>query len=435
MASGNAGTSPREPGRPQKPVDPGDGPLSALVQALRDLREECGNPTYRTLQRYAGISHQRLAEAARGDQIPSWSVVEGYVNGCRLYRQDKRGGQSRLSGAEDLAQWRQLYRDAGGNSPEERPAANRPAPDQSIDDGPPAAVPDTHRPADADGKPTDDQPRTDATGTGTRRWAYPRSPRPRTLVTMAALLLAAAAGTGLTTALLNTGTRNPPPASPTDMDTLSPQPARPEVQPLNGYAKMQLQRVKVPLTSQLAKTLDESPATMPRTVMGYEFRSAMDDSAPVCLGASTTGPQAGRGYDPVLAVTCSTRAASEIWIPAQWEQDQQNVTWLVNDQYPSMCLNVNKDLGNGSPTQLWNCYRRAYGPYGLAINEAWNFGDWYANRTSASNPSPFFLSPGNFCLDAGNQGAESATGANELLDGTEVGIQDCADPTASQYWY
>jgi hypothetical protein len=249
---------------------------------------------------------------------------------------------------------------------------------------------------------------------------------------MAALLLAAVAGTGI--ALLNMGTGHPPAASPASTDTPNP-PARPQVQPLTGYATMRLQPVRVPLTSHLAKLLGESRTTSSRTVPGYEFRNAEKNSAPVCLGASTTGPDAGQNYDPVLAVNCSTRGPSEIWIPAQWEQDHQNLTWLVNDQYPSMCLNVNKNLGDGSPAQLWDCYTRSYGPYGLAINEAWNFGAWYVNMTSATNPSPLFLGSSNFCLDAGSQDAGPASGGNGLPDGTDIDIQNYAYPAASQYWY
>jgi hypothetical protein len=118
MPSEKTGTSSREPGRPQKSVDPADGPAAALAQALRALREACGNPDYRTLQEYAGIAHQRLAEAARGEQRPPWRAVEGYVRGCWAYQQ-KRTNQPPPDGAADLARWQQLYRDAGGNLPGE----------------------------------------------------------------------------------------------------------------------------------------------------------------------------------------------------------------------------------------------------------------------------------------------------------------------------
>ena len=104
----------RKPGRPQKPLDPSDGPLAVLGQALRDLRQKCGDPKYRTLQRYARTPHQRLADAARAEQIPAWCVVLGYIRGCWEYYQDKHDGQSLLEGMGDLAPWRQLYLNAGG---------------------------------------------------------------------------------------------------------------------------------------------------------------------------------------------------------------------------------------------------------------------------------------------------------------------------------
>jgi len=133
-------------------------------------------------------------------------------------------------------------------------------------------------------------------------------------------------------------------------------------------------------------------------------------------------------------VSCSIRAPNEIWIPAQWEDDHhQNLTWLVNDQYPSMCLNVNERLGGGSAAQLWDCYHNADAPYGLAINEAWDFGNWYANMMSPANPSPLFLGSSDFCLDADNPGVGLSKG-NEPPDGTEVDIQNYSHMTASQYW-
>jgi hypothetical protein len=119
MSSDKAAESPRDPGRPQKRLDPDAGPVPLLAQALRDLRDASGNPTYRTLQRYAGVPHQRLADAARGEQLPPWPVVQGYLHGCQAYHQYKHKGQPTLDGASDLLRWRRLYRDAGGTLPEE----------------------------------------------------------------------------------------------------------------------------------------------------------------------------------------------------------------------------------------------------------------------------------------------------------------------------
>jgi hypothetical protein len=119
MSSDKAARSRREPGRPQKCLNLKAGPLPQLAQALRNLRDASGNPTYRTLQKYAGIPHQRLAEAARGEQLPSWPVVQGYLRGCQAYHRHKHKDRPPLDGAADLARWRRLYRDAGGTLPEE----------------------------------------------------------------------------------------------------------------------------------------------------------------------------------------------------------------------------------------------------------------------------------------------------------------------------
>lgn len=119
MSSDEAARSLREPGRPQKRLNLTAGPLPLLAQALRDLRNASGNPTYRTLQKYAGIPHQRLADAARGEQLPSWPVVQGYLRGCQAYHRHKHNDQRPLDSAGDPVRWRRLYRDAGGTLPEE----------------------------------------------------------------------------------------------------------------------------------------------------------------------------------------------------------------------------------------------------------------------------------------------------------------------------
>jgi hypothetical protein len=119
-----------------KRLSPQDGPVPAFAQALRDLREVSGQPKYRSLATYARVHHQRLAEAARGERLPRWEVVEGYVSGCRAYYQRTHGGALPADGAADLARLRKLYRDAGGRPPEQaeydeiaEPPACPPAPD------------------------------------------------------------------------------------------------------------------------------------------------------------------------------------------------------------------------------------------------------------------------------------------------------------------
>ncbi|WP_433309180.1 helix-turn-helix domain-containing protein [Micromonospora sp. CA-269861] len=69
-------------GRPEKPVDPTAGPTQRLAWQLRQLREHAGNPSYRLLARRAHYSASTLADAAKGDRLPSLEVTLAYVQVC-----------------------------------------------------------------------------------------------------------------------------------------------------------------------------------------------------------------------------------------------------------------------------------------------------------------------------------------------------------------
>jgi hypothetical protein len=207
------------------------------------------------------------------------------------------------------------------------------------------------------------------------------------------------------------------------------------VQPLTGQSGTQLDAVRIPVASlqgTLAKMFGQGGGTTAETITGYEFRNAWNESAPVCLGAMDTGPTA-QDYDPVQVLSCSEHAQNEIWVPAQWEQDHQELTWLVNLKYQSMCLNVDMNAGRGTQAKLWDCYRNSGAPYGLAINEAWDFGAWYNNVKSGVNPYPIFLGSSDFCLDADRGSADQSTN-NQLPDNTEVTMWDYYHVTRNQYW-
>jgi hypothetical protein len=380
-----------------------------------------------------------------GDDDPGPAV--GLLGGA-----DLRGGEAEgaLEGADgvleppadagNLSRWRQLYRDAGGamqgqSPPQEAGERNeQPGLQPALTAG---GITTAHGEAQAQGMagevPGLIRARVEVRGgRGYARHAAAGIAAVPPLIA-AAVALAIVLTAATTVIMVENGDTGHPPAARAGKEIPSPRPARLRVAPLSGRARMQLGPIRVPLTSQLAETLGRSGATNVHTVTGYEFRNAGNNSAPVCLGALTTGADAGQERDPVRAVSCRTRAPNEIWIPVQWDQGHQNLTWLVNDQYPSRCLNVNKRLGDGSAAQLWDCYHNASASYGLAINEAWDFGDWYANMTSAVNPLPLFLGSSDFCLDTDSQGVGPSEG-NELPDGTEVDIQDYSNAAASQYW-
>jgi len=213
--------------------------------------------------------------------------------------------------------------------------------------------------------------------------------------------------------------------------------ANPDVQPLTGYPSMRLRAIEIPVTSlkgQLAELFGAGGTAQAGTITGYEFSSAWNKSAPVCLGAVGTSPSRGQNGDPVQALTCSNLALNEIWIPAQWEENHSKLTWLVNYQYQSECLNANSYQGHGSPAKLWDCYSNSSNPDGIADNEAWDFGDWYANMQSGVNPFPIFLGSGDLCLDADKFNADPKNN-NDLPDGTKIIIWDYDNRAPDQYWY
>jgi WD40 repeat protein len=80
--------------RPERPVDPAEGPVSRFAVDLRELRRCVGGPGYRELARRAHYSATALAQAARGTGLPSLAVTLAYVRAC--------GG--------DVKEWEQRWR-------------------------------------------------------------------------------------------------------------------------------------------------------------------------------------------------------------------------------------------------------------------------------------------------------------------------------------
>lgn len=67
--------------RPEKPIT-WDGPLAELAQALRDLRQRAGRPSYRDLEERTRHSRSVLADAAAGYRCPTWAVTHDFVLTC-----------------------------------------------------------------------------------------------------------------------------------------------------------------------------------------------------------------------------------------------------------------------------------------------------------------------------------------------------------------
>lgn len=93
--------------RPERPVDPADGAVQEFAVALRELREEAGGPTYRSLAERTGLSVSTLADAAGGRRLPTFAVAVAYAVAC--------GGDEQ----EWAARWRAVA--AGQESPERAP--------------------------------------------------------------------------------------------------------------------------------------------------------------------------------------------------------------------------------------------------------------------------------------------------------------------------
>jgi hypothetical protein len=92
-------------GRQEGPIDPEDGPLAVFAIGLRQLREECGHPTYRALATLSAkvgspYSDTTFSTAARGHTPPSRAVVLAYVRACLAYA---KADEQRVT--RSLAEW------------------------------------------------------------------------------------------------------------------------------------------------------------------------------------------------------------------------------------------------------------------------------------------------------------------------------------------
>ncbi|MFS8102736.1 hypothetical protein LFM09_36970 [Lentzea alba] len=95
--------------RPERPLDPFAGPVEQFAFDLRKLREKAGSPGYRELGRLSHYSASTLADAARGQRLPSLAVALAFVRAC--------GGDEEL--------WEQRWREIGEADTEE-PTADSP---------------------------------------------------------------------------------------------------------------------------------------------------------------------------------------------------------------------------------------------------------------------------------------------------------------------
>jgi hypothetical protein len=79
---GQHGPGQHGPGRPERRLDPDDGPLSRFAYELRQVRAAAGYPSYRDLSRTALFSASVLSTAASGSAFPSLQVTLAYAGAC-----------------------------------------------------------------------------------------------------------------------------------------------------------------------------------------------------------------------------------------------------------------------------------------------------------------------------------------------------------------
>jgi WD40 repeat protein len=68
--------------RPERSLDPSDGPVQLFAGKLRRLRQRAGSPGYREMARTTGYSMSTLSDAAGGRRLPRLPVVRAYVAAC-----------------------------------------------------------------------------------------------------------------------------------------------------------------------------------------------------------------------------------------------------------------------------------------------------------------------------------------------------------------
>src|SRR5215468_2626302 len=72
----------RAVGRPERPVDPAEGPLPRFAYGLRQVRARAGYPTYRAMSVRTHFSPSVLSTAAAGATFPTLRVTLAYVTAC-----------------------------------------------------------------------------------------------------------------------------------------------------------------------------------------------------------------------------------------------------------------------------------------------------------------------------------------------------------------
>jgi hypothetical protein len=100
-------------GRPERTIDPAEGPLSRFAHELRQLRAAAGYPSYRVLAATALFSPSVLSTAANGMSFPTLQVTLAYASACGGDIGDWRRRWEAVAAARRLETIAPVYRPAG----------------------------------------------------------------------------------------------------------------------------------------------------------------------------------------------------------------------------------------------------------------------------------------------------------------------------------
>ncbi|GAA1233473.1 hypothetical protein GCM10009665_24690 [Kitasatospora nipponensis] len=169
--------------------------VTDFAAALRQLRLEAGNPSFRAMAGATGaISHTTLHEAASGSRLPSWPTTRSYVQAC--------GGHE--------SEWRRRWLAAASAASDRQAADHRlPEPAAALPQAPPQPPPQSQSQEPAEGLAPGAAPPAAATDVGTppespqdapaRPSRFRRRRRALTHLTVLAVGAALGAGTVLAT--------------------------------------------------------------------------------------------------------------------------------------------------------------------------------------------------------------------------------------------
>ncbi|MEV0405137.1 helix-turn-helix transcriptional regulator [Actinoallomurus sp. NPDC050550] len=136
-------------GRPERPLDPTQGPLADFAHDLRALRHKAGTPNYRQMAAEAHFSATALSRAASGKALPSLEVTLAFVAACggdtRAWKDRWHAVRAELRGEAAEAEARELTEAPPASAADPVPASLSASPSRLAPDSGPASALDRAR--------------------------------------------------------------------------------------------------------------------------------------------------------------------------------------------------------------------------------------------------------------------------------------------------